>query len=77
MKARVTKRTQRARLWYFDDRGMRFVVYRTAAGVTRKTSIRVSQATMQAGLSEARRLAKLLHSCPAERLAQFSFAEGR
>lgn len=71
-KFRRTARTERAVLCYYDAARSRWVVYRRACGITRKTSLR-GPAWDENLASRARALAARLKHWRADRLAQFRF----
>jgi hypothetical protein len=71
-KIRRTARTIGAAFYYYyDARGARWVVYRTAGRITRKTSLRCRNESDREG--EAASLARRLARCPADKLADFTF----
>lgn len=71
-KFRRTSRTDNAALCYYDDARNRWVVYRRACGITRKTSLR-GPAWDENLAIRAWALAARLKHWPADRLAQFRF----
>lgn len=71
-KFRRTARTERATLYFYDAASSRWVVYRRACGITRKTSLR-GPAWDEDLASRASALAARLKHWPAERLAEFRF----
>lgn len=74
---RITSRTiHAAHLWH-DRKRRRFVVYRRAGGVTKKTSVRYQSESFYAALDAAMSLRKRLHYWPADKLSSFSFSEPR
>ena len=69
-----TVRTRNAKLVYNDQRRCRFVVYRRAGGILRKTSVRHRLGMGRFfALVTAHKMAKRLRACPAHKLAQFRF----
>jgi hypothetical protein len=75
-KLRQTIRTHRAAFIYEDVARCRFVVYRRAGGVTRKTSVRYATDCLRAreyASENAARIARRLRACPAENLVAFKF----
>lgn len=71
-KFRRTIRTERAALCFYDAARSRWVVYRRACGITRKTSLR-GPAWDENLASRAWALAARLKHWPADRLAEFRF----
>lgn len=77
-KLRQTARTRNAVLFYQDRKRLRFVVYRRAKGITRKTSVRyTAHGNDYWGVTAACRLAenmaRRLKAWPADKLASFQF----
>lgn len=74
-KIRRTARTLGAVLFYEDKARCRFVVYRRAGGVTRKTSVRYSYKNHPRRWAQidALRISERLKSWPADNLATFKF----
>ncbi len=72
-KFRVTTRVLRGLHWYHDEARCRFVVYRRAGGLSRRTSVRYSEGNKGAARREAEQLAARLVAHPAEKLADFVF----
>ncbi len=73
-KHRITRRFMDGANYYDDQPRMRFVVYRRAYGVAKKTSIRYMDAHTRTEAEElAQGLAKRLRNWPAEALEKFRF----
>lgn len=70
-----TRRMKDATHMYDDHRGNRFVVFRTAGGVTRKTSVRygISAPSWEAACKRAQKLVLALSRHPAHRLRSFTW----
>lgn len=58
---------------YHDRKRRRFVVYRRALGITRKTSVRYGGGCEADAELSAYHLAWLLRNCPANKLSSFEF----
>ncbi len=73
---RITVRTLNAAHLYDDEKRSRFVVYRRAGGVSRKTSVRYRDDGFR-WLAEdiAQGIANRLHTHPADKLASFKFSK--
>ncbi len=71
---RITVRTLNAAHFWHDEARMRFVIFRTAGGVTRKTSVRYGENTFNSAWKSAITMAHRLHDCPADKLASFKFS---
>lgn len=71
-KFRRTSRTDNAALCYYDDARNRWVVYRRACGITRKTSLRGPLSDWALAIRAAR-MAERIKAWPADRLAEFRF----
>lgn len=73
-KIRITKRVLRSEHCFNDKPRLRWVVYRRAGGVTRKTSVRYGQTVSHwEATARAKAIAARLHAWPADKLAQFKF----
>ena len=71
---RVTRRMKNALCYYEDKPRARFVVYRRARGITRRTSVRYDNPkTRKSALARATELAARLKAHDPARLAQFTF----
>lgn len=74
MKARITKRTIGAVLCYDDRKRKRWVVYRRAGGISRKTSVRYGATrTRQKAKMLAQDAAQSLRMQPAELMKGYRF----
>lgn len=71
---RVTRATLRARRMFYDHRQCRWVIYRRAGGVEKRTSVRGGKREAEA---LAIILAARLHAWPGEYLAAFKFNRER
>jgi len=70
-KIRQTARTIGAAFYYYDARRSRWVIYRTAGGITRKTSLRCKAEGDRE--DEAKATARRLSRWPSDKLASFTF----
>jgi len=73
MTPRVTSRTLGAAHLYHDRKRKRYVVYRTAGGVSRRTSVRYTRDTKPGASYVAITIRDRLHSWPGHKLASFVF----
>ncbi len=73
-KYRVTKRVLNAAHLWHDEKRSRFVVYRRAGGILRKTSVRYGERNKGNAESVAKYPAGRLAECPAHQLGSFRFA---
>lgn len=73
---RITKRTKRSPHFFYDRKRKRWVIYRRAAGVVRKTSVRGLRTNWDAHFI-AWSLAMKLSRWPADRLHEFRFDRAR